>query len=73
MIVTIKDNEDYIRGGPLIFLFIFLLYHYYRVGGPPNISVLPPHSFFQIPRGSKRILGVLLRDGLENIFWDIPV
>ena len=32
VIVTIMDNKDYIRG-PLIFLF----YHYYRVGGPPNV------------------------------------
>ena len=28
VIVTIRDK------GPLIFLF----YHYYRVGGPPNVS-----------------------------------
>ena len=29
--VTIRDNRDYIR------VLIFLLYHYYRVGGPPKV------------------------------------
>ena len=31
VIVTIGDNRDYI-GSPLI----FLMYHYYKVGGPPK-------------------------------------
>ena len=34
VIVTIRDNKVYIRG-PII----FLVYHYYRVGGPPNVWV----------------------------------
>ena len=32
VIETMRDNRDYIIG-PLI----FLLYHYYRAGGPPNL------------------------------------
>ena len=30
VIVAIRDSKDYIR------VLIFLLYHYYRVGGPPK-------------------------------------
>ena len=30
VIVAIRDNEDCIR-------VIFLVYHYYRVGGPPKV------------------------------------
>ena len=33
LIVTIRDNDDSIRG-PLI----FLLYHYHRVVGPPKLA-----------------------------------
>ena len=37
VIVAIRDNRDYNYQGPLI----FLLYHYYRVGGPPNKALNP--------------------------------
>ena len=39
MIVTIGDNEDYIQAdeGPVI----ILSYHYYRVGGLPNLKRRP--------------------------------
>ena len=36
VIVTIRDHRDYIR------VIIFLLYHYYRVGGPPKASSISP-------------------------------
>ena len=36
VIVTIRDNKDYVR----VLFLIFLLYHYYRVRGPPKICCL---------------------------------
>ena len=36
VIVTIMDNKDYIR-----VLLYSLLYHYYRVGGPPKRFLKP--------------------------------
>ena len=55
VIVTIMDNKDYIRV-PLI----FLLYHYYRVGGPSNIYSYTSMTYVYMqghitgPRGIKR-------------------
>ena len=33
VIVIIRDNSIYIR----VLLYVFLIYHYYRVRGPPKI------------------------------------
>ena len=33
VIVTLRDNKDYMK-----VLLYFLLYHYYRAGGPPKID-----------------------------------
>ena len=35
VIVTIRDNKDYIR-----VLFYSYIYHYYRVGGPPTVYLI---------------------------------
>ena len=39
-IVTVRDNKDYIILGSNY----IALYHYYMVGGPPNIYQLPRFS-----------------------------
>ena len=51
VIMTIRDASNYIRG-PLL----FLLYHYYRVGGPPKLDTMKPSG---VQGGLQEVLGVL--------------
>ena len=53
VIVTIRDINDYIR------VFIFLLYHYYRVGDPPK-------AFYTTPLREEGLKGSLLSLGFTQ-------
>ena len=48
--MTARDNGDYIR----VLLYAYYIYHYYRVGGPPNVSIAA-NKYWLVQEGEKNM------------------